>query len=188
MANVWRSIRFTVILGILLSVIYPLFVTLIGNLAFPFQAKGSMVRLHGHIVGSQLIAQKVTNPGLFWPRPSFVHYAANGSGASNYGPTNPLLVKSVAANLKHDGVSPSVPVSEIPPSMVESSGSGLDPDITITDALLQIPRISKATGIREESLKQLVAKKETGLYWGLWGTPMVNVMELNLALERRLSQ
>lgn len=188
MTNLWRSIRFTVVFAVLLGLVYPLVVTGIGNVLFPFQAQGSMVRFQGQVVGSSLIAQHVTNPGLFWPRPSAVNYAANGSGGSNLGPTNPALVKEVQNNLKADGVAPGTPVSMIPPSMVESSGSGLDPDISIQDAMLQIPRIAQATGLSQADLKALVLQYEQGPVFGLWGTHMVNVMNLNLALEKRLGR
>ncbi len=182
MVNLWRSIRFTVVFAILLGIIYPLVVTGIGNLVFPFQAKGSMVTLNGRVVGSELIAQHTTNPGLFWPRPSFVNYAANGSGGSNYGPTSPKLVAEVRANIKAADLPPGTKPSAIPPSMVESSASGLDPDITIRDAMLQIPRIARATGMSEASLRALVTKDTQHRIFGLWGQPMVNVMTLNLAI------
>lgn len=188
MTNLWRSIRFTIVFAILLGFVYPLVVTGIGNLLFPFQAQGSMVQLNGRVVGSDLIAQAVTNPGLFWPRPSAVNYAANGSAGSNLGPTNPALVKEVQTNLKGAGVAPGTPVSSVPPDMVESSGSGLDPDISIQDAMLQIPRISKATGLSQATLQALVTQYQQGPFLGLWGTTTVNVMKLNVALKSQLGK
>ncbi|MCL6453875.1 MAG: potassium-transporting ATPase subunit KdpC [Alicyclobacillus sp.] len=189
MVNFWRSIRFTMIFAILLGLIYPLVITGIGELLFPYQAQGSMVKVRGQVVGSMLIAQPVTNPGLFHPRPSAVNYAANGSGGSNLGPTNPALVKEVRNNLQtvlqqNPGVSP----SQVPPDMVESSGSGLDPDISVQDALLQIPRIARATGLSQAYLQGLVRQYEQHPTLGIWGTPMVNVMQLNLVIERRLGK
>ncbi len=185
MINVWRSLRFLVVSVVLLGVIYPVVITGIGQLVFPFQANGSMVSLNGRIVGSELIAQAVTSPGLFHPRPSAVNYAANGSGGSNLGSTNPALVKEVQANIanveKHN---PGTLVSSIPTSMVESSGSGLDPDISIRDAMIQIPRIAAATGLSQSALKNLVAHYEQGPFLGIWGHSMVNVMQLNLAIKR----
>lgn len=189
MVNVWRSIRFTVVFAVLLGLIYPLFVTGVGSVLFPFQAQGSMVKLHGQVVGSELIAQPVTNPELFLPRPSAVDYAANDSGGSNLGPTNPALVKEVRANLQAvERQNPGVTPSEVPPSMVESSASGLDPDISVQDALLQVPRISKASGLSQTYLKGLIRKYEQSPALGMWGTHMVNVMKLNLTLEQRLGK
>ncbi len=183
MLNVWRSIRFTIVFAILLGLVYPLIVTGFGNVLFPFQAKGSIVKFQGAPVGSMLIAQNITDPGLFHPRPSAVKYAANGSGGSNFGPTNPALVKEVRKNLQTVlQQNPGTPVSKIPPSMVESSASGLDPDITIEDAMIQVPRIAKATGLSEAYLKSLIQKDRQGLDFGIWGQPMVNVMQLNLAI------
>lgn len=186
MTNLWRSIRFTIVFAILLGLVYPLAVTGIGNLLFPYQAQGSMVQVHGRVVGSELIAQPVTSPGLFQPRPSAVNYAANGSGGSNLGPTNPALIKEVQGNIQAAGIPAGTAASAIPPDMVESSASGLDPNISIQDALLQIPRIAQATGLSEVSLRDLVTQHQTGPFLGLWGTAMVNVMDLNLALEKQL--
>ncbi|MBE3556674.1 MAG: potassium-transporting ATPase subunit KdpC [Firmicutes bacterium] len=188
MVTLWRSIRFTIVSAILLGLIYPLAVTGVGNVLFPFQAKGSMVQFNGRIVGSELIAQPVTDPGLFWPRPSAVNYAANGSGGSNLGPTNPELVKEVRDNVKSAGISGTVPAASIPPDMVETSASGLDPDISVENAMLQIPRISKATGLSESTLKSLIIQHQKGPFLGLWGAPMVNVLDLNLALEKQLGR
>lgn len=188
MINLWRAIRFTIVFAVILGLIYPLVVTGVANVFFPFQAKGSMVQLNGRVVGSQLIAQSVTDPRLFWYRPSAVKYAANASGGSNLGPTSPALMKEVQGNLKSSGVAPGTPVSKIPPDMVESSASGLDPDISIQNAMLQIPRISKATGLSQATLQALVKQNEQGPSLGIWGAPMVNVMKLNLALEKKISQ
>jgi len=188
MSNLWRSIRFTIVFAILLGLVYPLVVTGISNVLFPFQAKGSMVQLNGRIVGSELIAQPVTDPGLFWPRPSAVSYAANGSGGSNLGPTNPKLLQEVQGNLKSSGVVPGTPTTSIPPDMVESSASGLDPDISIQDARLQIPRIAKATGLSQSTLHLLVTQYQQGPFLGIWGVTMVNVMTLNLALEKQMGR
>ena len=189
MVNFWRSLRFTITFAILLGIIYPLVVTGIGNLLFPFQAKGSIVSLQGRPAGSLLIAQNITAPGLFHPRPSAVNYAANDSGGSNLGPTNPALLAEVKKNLQTvEQQNPGTPVGSIPTSMVESSASGLDPDITVQDALIQVPRIAKATGISRTDLTSLINQYKQGRAIGIWGDPMVNVMQLNLAIEKRLGK
>ncbi len=186
MTNLWRAVRFTIVFAILLGLVYPLVVAGISNVLFPFQAKGSMAQLNGRVVGSELIAQPVTNPRLFWPRPSAVSYAANRSGGSNLGPTNSKLIQEVQGNMKSSGVAPGTLASSIPPDMVESSASGLDPDISVQDAMLQIPRIANATGLSQSALKTLVTRYEQGPFLGIWGVPMVNVMKLNLALEKQI--
>lgn len=187
MLNIWRSIRFLVVSVVLLGLIYPLIMIGIGQLVFPYQANGSMVSMNGRVVGSTLIAQAMTNPGLFHPRPSAVNYAGNGSGGSNLGPTNPALIKEIKGNIQTvEQQNPGTPVSAIPPDMVESSASGLDPDISIQDAMIQVPRISKATGFSSSDLVSLINKYKQGRFIGIWGAPMVNVMQLNLAIEKRL--
>lgn len=180
MINLWRSLRFTVVFAVLLGLVYPLFVMGIGNVLFPFQAQGSMVKVNGTVVGSELIAQATTAPGLFHPRPSAVHYAGNNSGGSNLGPTNPALITEVKGNLQQVlSQNPGVTTSQVPPDMVESSASGLDPNISIADAELQIPRIAKATGLSNGQLQNMITENETGRLFGIWGVSMVNVMQLN---------
>ncbi len=188
MLNLLRAIRLTLVLGVLLGLVYPLVVTGIGQLLFPYQANGSMLVYGGRVVGSELIAQTTTDPGLFWPRPSAVHYAANGSGGSNLGPTNPALVKEVTTNLVFADLPPGTPASVVPTDMVESSASGLDPDISLADAGLQIPRIAQRTGLSQKELQLLVSRAAIGPFLGLWGQPMVNVLQLNLALQRKLGK
>ena len=183
MANLWRSIRVTLVMAVILGLIYPLVIALIGNLAFPFQAAGSMVKFQGHIVGSELIAQQVTTARLFHPRPSAVNYAGNDSGGSNLGPTNPVLLTEIKNNERMLNVLPGTKPASIPTDMVESSASGLDPDISIQDAMLQIPRIAQATGLSQSVLLSLVHRYETGRFLGIWGEPMVNVMQANLAIK-----
>lgn len=187
MLNVWRALRFTVISVILLGLLYPLGMTLVGQVAFPFQAQGSLAKHDGQVVGSYLIAQKTTARDLFDPRPSFVSYNAMGSGGSNYGPTNPALQAEVKHNLTQAlRQNPGVTAREVPTSMVESSGSGLDPDITVQDAWLQIPRVARATGLSVATVRGLVSHMETPRSFGLWGEPMVNVLRLNLAVEAHI--
>ncbi|MCI0182663.1 MAG: potassium-transporting ATPase subunit KdpC [Acidibacillus sp.] len=186
MINFWRSLRFTIVFALLLGLIYPLVITGIGNLLFPYQAKGSMVMWRGQVVGSQLIAQETTVPWLFHPRPSAVHYEGNNSGGSNLGPTNPALIAAIRHSL-HVVLkeNPGTTVSQIPTEMVESSASGLDPDISIPDALIQVPRIARATGLSNSYLKGLIATYTEGRTLGIWGEPMVNVMQLNMEIVKR---
>lgn len=188
MTNLWRSIRVTLVMAVILGLVYPLLILLIGNLAFPFQAAGSMLKFQGHVVGSELIAQQVTTSGLFHPRPSAVNYAGNGSGGSNLGPTNPALISELRSNENSLNILPGTKVSSIPTDMVESSASGLDPDISISNAMLQIPRIAQTTGLSQRVLVSLVNRYETGRFLGIWGEPMVNVMQLNVAVKERMQK
>lgn len=189
MANVWRSIRVTVVFAVLLGLIYPLLISLIGNVLFPYQAQGSMEKHNGNVVGSKLIAQSFTSPNFFHSRPSAVNYAGNGSAGSNLGPTNPALIKEIRGNMfqinKQNGA---IPARSIPPDMIETSASGLDPDISIQNARLQIPRIAQATGLSHTYLESLVAKQTEGRLLGVWGEPAVNVLNLNLAIESKLGR
>lgn len=184
MTNLWRSIRVTLVFAILLGVVYPFFTWFVGNRLFPYQAQGSMVKQHGTIVGSKLIAQAADKPGLFHPRPSWNGDAGDQSSGSNLGPTNPALVKEVRQNLNRAEVQTGKAASSIPPDMIESSASGLDPDISLRNAELQIPRIAKATGLSESFLQNLVVAKTKNRFLGIWGEPAVNVLELNLAVEK----
>lgn len=181
MINLLRGLRVTIVLAVLCGILYPLLVLGVGNVLFPFQAAGSMVTRHGRVVGSLLIAQKVTTAALFHPRPSAVNYNAALSGATNFGPTNPALTAEVQKNLRQvERQNPGTPVSAIPTSMVESSGSGLDPDITVADALIQVPRVARATGIPPSTLDRLIRRDTIPRALGIWGDPMVDVLQLNL--------
>lgn len=182
MINLWRSIRFTVVFALLLGLAYPLVVVGIGGVFFPYQAQGSLITINDKIVGSELIAQSITSSGLFHPRPSAVNYAANGSGGSNLGPTNPALLKEVRKNIQSVNKIEGQSAATIPPDMVQSSASGLDPDISVQAAMLQIPRIASASGVSEPVLRDLVNQHTTGRFLGIWGSPHVNVMKLNVDL------
>ncbi|MDI9260629.1 potassium-transporting ATPase subunit KdpC [Alicyclobacillus sendaiensis] len=187
MINVWRSLRFTVVFVVLLGLAYPLFFVALGRIALPWQAQGSLVSVNGRAVGSVLIAQPFPQPMWFQPRPSAVNYNADGSGGSNLGPTNPALVQEVRQNLQAVlRENPGLSVREVPTSMVESSASGLDPDIDLQDAYDQIPRISRATGLSEAWLRSLVQRDAEFPVLGLYGEPMVNVIQLNLAIWEKL--
>ncbi|ACV57315.1 potassium-transporting ATPase subunit KdpC [Alicyclobacillus acidocaldarius] len=187
MINVWRSLRFTLVFAVLLGIVYPLFFVALGRIVFPWQAQGSLISVNGRTVGSELIAQPFPQPMWFEPRPSAVNYNADGSGGSNLGPTNPALVQEVRQNLRAVlRQNPGLKGDQVPTSMVESTGSGLDPDVELKDAYDQIPRISKATGLSEAWLRSLVQRDAAFPALGLYGEPMVNVMQLNLAIWEKL--
>ena len=184
MRSVMISIRTTIVFMVVCGLLYPLLLVLVGQAAFPFQAQGEMLRgTSGRIVGSQLIAQATTSPGLFQPRPSAVNYNGDGSGGSNLGPTNPALIAEIRANLAQVlKQNPGLTASRVTPGMVESSASGLDPTISVTDAMLQVPRIAAATGLSRAQLGNVVLENERGRFLGVFGEPRINVLDVNLFL------
>ena len=174
------------IFTLLTGIIYPLFITGVAQVLFPHQANGSLIVQNGKVVGSQLIGQQFDDPRYFWGRLSATSpypYNAASSGGSNLAPTNPALlaeVKQRIADLKAGDPSNTAP---IPVDLVTSSGSGLDPDISIAAALYQVPRVAKARGVTEEVVLALVDQYTQGRLLGILGEPRVNVLELNLALD-----
>lgn len=175
-------IVFTIICGGL----YPALVTGIAQTVFPHQANGSFIRdKSGQVVGSSLIGQPFSDPKYFWSRPSLTpDFPCNpsASSGSNSGPTNPVYLETVAGrieNLRAAGLT-----GPIPADLVQASASGLDPHITPEAALVQIPRVAMARGLSQEGLKKLVAAHIEERQFGLFGEPRVNVLALNLDLDR----
>ena len=187
------ALLLTLLLTLLLGIIYPLAVTGAAQALFPSQANGSLVYANGKPVGSRLIGQYWTQPQYFHGRPSATvnlqgqpaPYQANNSGGSNLGPTNKTLVQTVEqriAALKKEN--PDVPAgTPIPVDLVTASASGLDPDISVAAAYYQIPRVAKARGLSQATVRAQVDAHITGRFLGLFGEPRVNVLELNLALD-----
>lgn len=177
------TIVFTVITG----VAYPLVVTGIGQLIFPGKANGSLITEHGKVVGSELIGQPFSNPGYFWGRLSATQpyaYDAGASTGSNFGPLNPSLLKAVKRRVADLRAADSTNTQAIPVDLVTASGSGLDPDISIASAEFQIPRVARYRSMNEEQVLTLVEQNTSGRQFGFLGEPRVNVLELNLALDR----
>lgn len=187
------AVVITLLFAALTGLLYPGVVTGIAQLIFPNQANGSLIRAsNGQVIGSDLIGQYWTKTQYFHGRPSATidlngnpePYNAGFSSASNLGPTNKVLVQSVAqrvAELKKEN--PNAPPGPVPVDLVTTSGSGLDPDITIAGAMYQVPRIAQARGLSQDVVKQLVMDHETGRFLGIFGEPYVNVLDLNLALD-----
>lgn len=173
----------TVVLGLG----YNLLMTGIAELAFPHQANGSLVKYNGRVVGSSLIGQQFTAAKFFHGRPSATTppYNASASSSSNLGPTNPILVKQVEHSLsKILESNPGVTRNQVPNSLIESSASGLDPDITPTGALLQVQRVAKANHLSVNLVRQLVLSHVQARFLWVYGHSYVNVLRLNLALEK----
>ena len=184
-------------LSVLTGIIYPLAVTGVTQVAFPFQANGSIIDRNGKPVGSVLIGQNFTGPRYFHPRPSAttepdpkdptktipVPYAADNSVGSNLGPTSKGLidrVKGDSATLQAQN-----PGAPIPGDLITTSASGLDPDISPEAASFQIPRVAKARGMSEDALRALVGAHTEARLLGVFGERHVNVLELNLALDEQ---
>lgn len=187
-----RSLRAGLVIFLLLVVstgmVYPLVVTGVAQLFFPQQANGSLIRQDGRVLGSSLIGQYSAGPQYFWGRPSATSplpYDAENSGASNLGPNNPELIRHVRERIRVLQRADPQAKGPIPVDLVTSSGSGLDPDISVAAAFYQVPRVAHAGGISETTLRQLVRDNTTGPFLGLIGEPVVNVLKLNLALQRR---
>jgi K+-transporting ATPase ATPase C chain len=171
---------------ILTGIIYPLAVTGIAQVIFPHQANGSIITKNGKAVGSKLIGQQFEDPKYFWGRLSATTpYPYNGgsSSGSNLGPNNPDLMKAVQARM--DALRAADPGSDakIPVDLVTASGSGLDPHISLAAAGYQIRRVAKARGLDDARIRDIVARNTTGRWLGMIGEPVVNVLELNLALD-----
>lgn len=189
------AIVMMIAMTIITGLIYPLGMTGLAQLLFPWQANGSLIRQDGRVIGSALIGQDFTSARYFHGRPSAttepdpkdpsktdaVPYAADNSSGSNAGPTSKALidrVKGSAAQLQAEN--PGVPV---PVDLVTTSASGLDPDITPAGALFQVPRVAKARGLPAARVRQLVEAQTHGRFLGVVGEPRVNVLALNLALD-----
>lgn len=187
------AIVLTLALTLLLGIGYPLLTTVVAQGLFPSQANGSLVYQNGKPVASRLIGQYWTQPQYFHGRPSVTNnlqgtpapYEADNSAGSNLGPTNSTLIKTVQqriADLKKEN--PDVAAgTPIPADLVESTASGLDPDISVAGAYYQIPRIAKARGLSQDTVRHVVDQHITGRFLGLFGEPRVNVLDVNLALD-----
>ena len=182
------SLRMAVVTIVLLGLIYPLVVWGIGAVLFPKQAAGSLVTdTKGTVIGSTLIAQSFTADKYFHPRPSAAGagYDAMSSSASNLGPTSKALIDAVKARVATETLeNPGLTAGNVPVDMVTASGSGLDPDISPDNAAAQVARVAKARGLTVDAVRQLVAQHTRGRDLGFLGEPRVNVLELNLALDR----
>jgi potassium-transporting ATPase KdpC subunit len=190
------AIMLTLLMTVVTGLAYPLAMTGIAGLLFPHQAKGSLIERDGKIIGSELIGQNFATDGYFHGRPSATTdtdpndptktvpapYNASNSGGSNLGPTSKALVDRVKGD--SDLLAATNPSAKVPVDLVTTSASGLDPDMTPAAALFQVPRVAKARKIPEDRLRSFVEANSTGRLLGILGEPHVNVLKLNLALDK----
>src|SRR5438270_5593085 len=190
--SLWQHTRtavlMVIVLTVLLGIVYPLAMTGLSQLIFPGQANGSLVRdSAGNVVGSALLGQNFSNAEYFHPRPSAAGtdgYDATSSGGSNLGPTNQKLIDTArdraTAYREENGLAAEAPV---PVDAVTASASGLDPDISPANALIQAGRVAKARNLTEDQVRSLVNQYTEGRTLGILGEPRVNVLQLNRALD-----
>jgi K+-transporting ATPase ATPase C chain len=190
------AVMMIIVMTVITGLVYPLGMTGLAQLFFPHQANGSLVEKNGTVIGSTLIGQNFTAAGYFHGRLSAttepdpkdptktipVPYAADNSGGSNLGPTNPALVDRVKADAAR--LAKENPGTPVPIDLVTTSASGLDPDITPAAALFQVPRVARARHLASDKLRALVAAQTRDRVLGILGEKRVNVLELNLALDR----
>src|ERR1700730_8673775 len=194
-----KEIRPAIVLLIALTLItglaYPLAITGLAGVLFPYQAQGSMIERDGMVIGSELIGQVFADDKYFHGRPSATNtpdpndptknvdapYNAANSGGSNLGPTSKMLAERLQGDV--DKLKAENPAAPIPVDLVTTSGSGLDPHISPAAALFQVPRVAKARNLPEDRVRQLVQEETEGRFLGLLGEPRVNVLVLNMALD-----
>lgn len=186
MRQITIAIKITILLAVLTGLIYPAVMTGLAQVIFPYQANGSLVEAHGKVAGSALIGQAFTRPEYFHGRPSAAGNGYDGlaSGGSNLGPTNQKLIDRVRGDVQKFRAENPAFQGEVPADIVTASGSGLDPDISPAAAEAQVARVAAARGIAPDAVRKLVADNTEGREWGFLGDSRVNVLQLNLALDR----
>lgn len=190
MRHIAPAFRMMLLMTVLTGLIYPGIVTAVCQILFPAQANGSLVKVNGKVVGSALIGQNFSKPGYFHPRPSAAGngYDPTASGGSNYGPTNQHLIDRVKASVVQFRKDNPDYKGPIPADMVTASASGLDPEISLASALAQAPRIAETRGISVGQVEQLINSHTEGRDLGFLGDPRVNVLMLNLEMDRQFDR
>lgn len=206
----WHGVRqavgVTLILMLICGVLYPCLMTGLSSLIMPNHAKGDLITVDGKTLGSEHVGQEFTEDYYMWSRPSAYHYnvytegedgklyypdgtefAGLSSGSDNYGPSNPALTERVEADMeKFLEKNPDVKREDIPTDLMTASGSGLDPHISPEAAEIQIPRISKASGLSKAELRNIVEENTDGKLLGIFGEETVNVLEVNIAIAKSM--
>jgi K+-transporting ATPase ATPase C chain len=186
-AQLMPALRMLVILSALTGIVYPLLVTGVAKVAFSRAADGSLIIADGKTLGSELIGQPFDDPKYFWSRPSATSpqpYNAMASSGSNQGPRNPALADAVKDRIKALRDADPGNTAAVPVDLITASGSGLDPHISVAAAEYQLFRVTKARGLAEEQVRALLNANTEGRTLGALGEPRVNVLKLNIALDR----
>ena len=186
MKDLVTSVLLLVVLTVVLGGVYPLAVWGVGQLVFPYKANGSLIKnVQGEVIGSELIGQNFTSPGYFHSRPSSAGngYDAGASSGSNLGPTNQKLIDRIKGDA--ETLAAENPGKPIPADLVTTSASGLDPHISPAAAEFQVPRVALERHTSEDNIRRLVASFTLGRQFGIFGEPRVNVLRLNLDLDRQ---
>lgn len=184
MKNLWISLKFTLVMCMVLTIGYVLILRLVAVVASPNDGEAPVVELNGKVVGAANVGQRFTSSIYFWGRPSAVDYNGGGSGGSNKGTNNPEYLADVEARIDTFlKAHPYLERKEVPAEMVTASGSGLDPDISPRGAEVQIRRVAEARGMTEDQVREIVEKTIQKPWMGLFGTYRVNVLKLNVALD-----
>ncbi len=187
-AHLLPAFRLIIVMTVLTGLAYPAVVTALVQVAFPARAHGSLVMINGTVVGSTLIGQPFTKPEYFHPRPSAAGagYDAAASSGSNLGPTSQKLLDRVKASVAAYRAENPTYTGPIPADAVTASGSGLDPHISPANAAIQAARVAKARSVDVGRVQSLIAEATEGRWLGLIGEPRVNVLVLNLSLDREV--
>jgi potassium-transporting ATPase KdpC subunit len=187
MKNIFKILKISVILLFVIcvwQVAYTYFVTAVAQVTMPDKANGSLLYVDGKVVGSALIGQSFTSPGYFHGRPSALDYEGDESAGSDLGPTSAKLIEDVRLRVEQvrseNGLAPDAPV---PADLVTSSASGLDPNISVESAMLQVSRVAAARGLPEPAVRELVNKYIELPQFGVLGSEKINVLKLNIALD-----
>ncbi|MGA2677401.1 MAG: potassium-transporting ATPase subunit KdpC [Methanobacterium sp.] len=182
MSEIKNAIIIFAVFTIIFGVIYPLVITGITQVAFPSQANGELIKENGVVIGSQLIGQNFSSPQYFQGRPSYISYNASTSGGTNLGPDSQAEIGNVSANMLQVIQENNLPAnSTVPSDLVEASASGLDSDIYVSSAVIQVPRIAAARNISQSEVSAIVTENEQ---YQLLDPPIVNVLTLNIALDK----
>ena len=204
--NVRQSVLVTLVLLILCGLVFPVVLSGLSAVIFPSQSKGSLVEVNGEAVGAKYVGQEFTEDYFMKGRPSAYHYntyyedgegsrfyndgsefAGLASGSNNYAPSNPALAERVEADIEAFlEANPTISREDIPADLMTASGSGLDPHISPEAAAIQIPALAEASGLSEETLKEIVADNTTGKLLGVFGEETVNVLGVNLGIARAM--
>jgi K+-transporting ATPase ATPase C chain len=186
------ALRTTVVTLVLTGLLYPVVMTGIAQLIFPHQSNGSLVTADGgQVIGSELIGQSFSAPGYFWSRPSTAGsdgYDASASSGSNLGPTSQKLRDRIIADIARWREADPDASGPVPVELVTTSASGLDPHLSPAGALWQLPRVARARGITAERVRAVIVANTEGRTFGVLGEPRVNVLRLNLALDRQFGR